>query len=93
MESAGARFGADWLGKLKMILQCAAVIAVFLEQIIRASWPASQPFLPRLRDFLIYAMLAATLFSGVQYLWCAGQVWRSGCQRAGHLDRFGERHP
>src|SRR5436309_10421463 len=30
MESAGGRLGADWLGKLKMGLQCAAVIAMFL---------------------------------------------------------------
>ncbi len=30
MESHGARFGADWLGKFKMGLQCAAVIAVFV---------------------------------------------------------------
>ena len=29
METAGAKFGADWLGKLKMGLQCAALIAIF----------------------------------------------------------------
>src|SRR5215469_2470833 len=28
LESFGARFGADWMGKLKMGLQCAAVIAI-----------------------------------------------------------------
>ena len=30
MTSAGSQFGADWLGKLKMGLQCAAVIAIFV---------------------------------------------------------------
>src|SRR6516164_5299148 len=30
LESGGGRFGADWLGKAKMVLQCAAVIAVFV---------------------------------------------------------------
>src|SRR5262249_35037874 len=30
IESTGARFGADWLGKLKMGLQCAALIGIFV---------------------------------------------------------------
>ena len=29
METAGSKFGADWLGKLKMVLQFAALIAIF----------------------------------------------------------------
>jgi CDP-diacylglycerol--glycerol-3-phosphate 3-phosphatidyltransferase len=28
LENRGATFGADWLGKLKMVLQCAALLAV-----------------------------------------------------------------
>src|SRR5262245_63156654 len=30
MEMHGAKFGADWLGKIKMALQCAALIAIFV---------------------------------------------------------------
>jgi CDP-diacylglycerol--glycerol-3-phosphate 3-phosphatidyltransferase len=80
MESAGGRFGADWLGKLKMVLQCAAVIGIFLELISRSAWPESLGFardwLPRLRDAAVYAMIGATLLSGLQYLWRAAIVYR-----------------
>src|SRR5205823_2871264 len=30
LESGGAKFGADWLGKIKMWLQCAALVIIFL---------------------------------------------------------------
>src|SRR5437660_3562905 len=30
LETLGAHFGADWLGKFKMGLQCAAVFAIFV---------------------------------------------------------------
>src|SRR5215831_13080155 len=30
LENRGAVFGADWLGKLKMGLQCAALLAIFV---------------------------------------------------------------
>src|SRR5438876_6613740 len=32
MENLGAKFGADWLGKIKMVLQCAALFAIFVAQ-------------------------------------------------------------
>jgi CDP-diacylglycerol--glycerol-3-phosphate 3-phosphatidyltransferase len=66
MESLGATFGADWLGKIKMGLQCAALIAVFV-----ALWEAESALLGWVRDILVYAMLAATALSGLQYLWRA----------------------
>ena len=72
METVGARFGADWLGKLKMGLQCAAVIAVFLVLITEA-----RGWLPWVRDALLYAMLATTLLSGLQYLWRAATLYRA----------------
>src|SRR3954469_12352282 len=40
MEMHGAKFGADWLGKIKMTLQCAALIAIFVALDARA-WPDS----------------------------------------------------
>ena len=65
LEMTGASFGADWLGKLKMGLQCAALFAIFV------AMEEPVPFLLSTRDALIYAMLAATALSGLQYLWRA----------------------
>ncbi len=78
LEGRGANFGADWLGKLKMVLQCAALFAVFAY--LHAAAPGSGFdghtvwLLATLRDGLIYAMLAATALSGLQYLWRAAQL-------------------
>lgn len=66
LESRKVRFGADWLGKLKMGLQCAALIAILAAlQWETITWCAA------VRNGLIYAMLAATAISGAQYLWRA----------------------
>jgi CDP-diacylglycerol--glycerol-3-phosphate 3-phosphatidyltransferase len=74
LESLGARFGADWLGKLKMGLQCAAVIAIFVALLIPAELAQLAVASAMARDGLIYAMLAATLLSGLQYLWKAAAL-------------------
>ena len=62
LESLGVRFGADLLGKVKMVLQCAALVAIFLSLLSPAPW------LGWTRDGLIWAMLAATVLSGAQYI-------------------------
>ena len=74
LENRGVTFGADWLGKLKMGLQCAALFAIFaglyldtIESAADLAWNVQQ-----LRDGLVYAMLVATALSGLQYLWRAG---------------------
>jgi CDP-diacylglycerol--glycerol-3-phosphate 3-phosphatidyltransferase len=74
MENLGANFGADWLGKIKMGLQCAALIAIFIYLHLLRTADASGDLLwlvGTARDGLIYAMLAATALSGLQYLWKA----------------------
>ncbi|HYT89242.1 MAG TPA: CDP-diacylglycerol--glycerol-3-phosphate 3-phosphatidyltransferase [Gemmataceae bacterium] len=71
LENLGAIFGADWLGKLKMGLQCAALFAIFAA----LQWPQQPLYV--VRDVLIYAMLAATTLSGLQYLWKAVTLLRS----------------
>jgi CDP-diacylglycerol--glycerol-3-phosphate 3-phosphatidyltransferase len=79
LEHAGANFGADWLGKLKMGLQCAGLFAVFITLQVRLAGgpePAYGTF-DLLRDVLIYAMLTATALSGLQYLWRAAGLLRS----------------
>ena len=77
MEQRGGSFGADWLGKVKMVLQCAALIAIFVELLAR-QW-AGNPlaFFEAVRNGLIWAMLAATALSGLQYLWRAARLLRT----------------
>lgn len=79
LEHRGANFGADWLGKLKMGLQCAALFAIFLAAAMEAA-RADAPhawFWGSARDGLLYAMLAATILSGLQYLWRAALLFRN----------------
>jgi len=73
LENRGATFGADWLGKLKMGLQCAALFAIFIAlHAVAERWSEqSQSFFEVVKVGLIYAMLAATALSGLQYLWRA----------------------
>ena len=72
LENRGATFGADWLGKIKMVLQCAALFAIFVTMQV-----PNKETLFWTRNALIYAMLAATALSGLQYLWRAAQLFRN----------------
>jgi len=65
IENLGSTFGADWLGKIKMVLQCAALFAIFL-----ALYEKNDVF-DWARDIFIWWMLIATALSGLQYLWRA----------------------
>jgi CDP-diacylglycerol--glycerol-3-phosphate 3-phosphatidyltransferase len=76
VETQGTRFGADWLGKFKMVLQCAALLAIFVV-LQKIDWLAPQETICFwLRDALIYAMLTTTLISGLQYIWRAAGLIR-----------------
>jgi CDP-diacylglycerol--glycerol-3-phosphate 3-phosphatidyltransferase len=77
LESFGATFGADWLGKLKMGLQCAAVIAIFVALLVPEDFAGLKGLCGMARDGLVYAMLAATLLSGLQYLWKAAALLKA----------------
>jgi CDP-diacylglycerol--glycerol-3-phosphate 3-phosphatidyltransferase len=69
VEAAGKKFGADWFGKLKMGLQCAVLIGVFLIESLRTPEPSDLlTFLERVQLVLVWAMLVATVGSGVQYV-------------------------
>jgi CDP-diacylglycerol--glycerol-3-phosphate 3-phosphatidyltransferase len=72
VENQGASFGADLLGKLKMGLQCGALMAIFLA----LQYP-DVPILSWMRLGLVYAMVVATLWSGLQYLWRATALLKS----------------
>jgi CDP-diacylglycerol---glycerol-3-phosphate 3-phosphatidyltransferase len=76
LEGQGAKFGADWLGKIKMWLQCAALIAVFLLLLMREATGEVSAGTLLTRDGLIYAMVVITILSGLQYLWKAALLLR-----------------
>ncbi len=65
LESIGKKFGADWFGKLKMFLQCVYLGAAFFYLAF-----ASESWIGPIKIIyhgLLYAMLAATVLSGLQY--------------------------
>jgi CDP-diacylglycerol---glycerol-3-phosphate 3-phosphatidyltransferase len=77
-ESQTANFGADWLGKLKMMLQCVTLVAIFVALILREpGWESVYRMIDGARVILIWAMLAATALSGLQYLWRAAVLLRA----------------
>lgn len=63
-EARQVSFGADFLGKLKMGLQCAAVIATLL---LLALPVEKRSPIDTLQLGILWAMLAATALSGLQY--------------------------
>ena len=69
IEALGKKFGADWFGKLKMILQCVALIVILAVLSLRGrEWARTwiEP-LAILQTIVVYAMVAATIGSGLQY--------------------------
>ncbi|WP_439631947.1 CDP-alcohol phosphatidyltransferase family protein [Gemmata sp.] len=70
VEATGQKFGADWFGKLKMGLQCAVLIGVYLILGLRgcAGAAGALAVLEPVQDALVWAMLLATIGSGLQYL-------------------------
>jgi CDP-diacylglycerol--glycerol-3-phosphate 3-phosphatidyltransferase len=77
MENRGASFGADWLGKIKMVLQCGALLAIFVVLKAAELEVEALPTLNTIRDIFLWSMLAATALSGLQYLWRAAMVLKS----------------
>lgn len=70
VEATGQSFGADWFGKLKTVLQTATLIAILTFLALPESLlPTELAFvLSVLTIGLVYAMLIATLGSGLQYI-------------------------
>ena len=78
VEASGKKFGADWFGKLKTVLQCAVLIGVFTILTLNDR-PWANDLLPALRviyQILLYAMLTATVGSMVQYIIKAHRLLR-----------------
>lgn len=74
MEKQGVPFGADWLGKVKMLLQCAALLAIFTSLYRAEFLDSAADALALIRNGLVYAMLAATALSGIEYLTRAARL-------------------
>jgi CDP-diacylglycerol--glycerol-3-phosphate 3-phosphatidyltransferase len=71
VEATGAKFGADWFGKLKTVLQCVVLFAVFLQQTLQ------EESLKWCVTILLYAALVATIGSGVQYIVKAARILKA----------------
>jgi CDP-diacylglycerol--glycerol-3-phosphate 3-phosphatidyltransferase len=78
VEATGKKFGADWFGKLKMGLQCAVLIGVLLIRWLHTLPDTSGVLavLELVQLVLLWAMLAATVGSGVQYVVKAARLMR-----------------
>jgi CDP-diacylglycerol--glycerol-3-phosphate 3-phosphatidyltransferase len=78
VESLGKKFGADWFGKLKTILQCACLITALTLMTVLTQFSDSSVVQPlkTLHFGVLYAMLAATVLSGVQYVFKAIAILR-----------------
>ncbi|MEZ6141625.1 MAG: CDP-diacylglycerol--glycerol-3-phosphate 3-phosphatidyltransferase [Zavarzinella sp.] len=76
VETLGKKFGADWFGKLKMLLQC-ILILLFLVLMAGKDFAlfarlASSVFV--VYEILLYITIAVTVLSGVQYCWKASKL-------------------
>nr|BAL53968.1 CDP-diacylglycerol--glycerol-3-phosphate 3-phosphatidyltransferase [uncultured Planctomycetota bacterium] len=80
IEQSGTPFGAAFMGKLKMVLQALALLAVVIFLALeqgQLEWVSKwRQLLGWGRDCLLYATVAVTALSGLQYLWRAYAVFR-----------------
>lgn len=72
IEGAGGDFSASWLGKWKMVVQCAAVVAVLLSLMAD---PASR-ILELVTTGLLWAAVGITVYSGYDYTLAAARILR-----------------
>lgn len=74
LEQHGRDFSAVWSGKVKMVLQCAAVTASLLSMDARFAEVSS--FIVA-RDIVLWATVAVTVYSGVEYTYRAYRMLRA----------------
>lgn len=75
MERVGTDFSAAWSGKVKMVLQCAAVALVLAAR----AWPGAALLtmpLSTAATWTTWAAVVATVWSGLEYLWAARSLVR-----------------
>lgn len=74
IEQSGGDFSANFAGKLKMVLQCAAVVASLLMLIYGGT--AAPEWLPPTVAVCVWLAVLSTLQSGVAYLFAAAKYFR-----------------
>lgn len=67
LESAGVKFGANWSGKMKMVLQSVTIPLVLVIVWLDPTKDAHH-WLALSRDILVYATVIVTVVSGVPYI-------------------------
>ena len=74
LEQAGHDFSAAWIGKIKMTVQCAAVVGclICLDPDLRLLSYADSILIAR--DVLLWSCVAITLYSGLAYAWRGFQM-------------------
>jgi CDP-diacylglycerol---glycerol-3-phosphate 3-phosphatidyltransferase len=78
VEAQGLKFGADWFGKLKTVLQSASIIGILLILTLQQyDQKQFNNWLEPIQLVLLYGMLFATIGSGLQYLLRAVRVLSS----------------
>jgi CDP-diacylglycerol---glycerol-3-phosphate 3-phosphatidyltransferase len=70
LEERGVAFGADWLGKAKMLLQAGA-LAWILAAFCLADLGSAPSWTTLVRDILNWLAVGLTAASGMNYLWVA----------------------
>jgi CDP-diacylglycerol---glycerol-3-phosphate 3-phosphatidyltransferase len=76
VEGKGGDFSARWLGKLKMVFQCAAVVACLLTLHLRAEHSGVM-WVTWVTIVLLWSAIAITLASGVDYVLQAIKISRT----------------
>jgi len=79
IEARGVAFPARWDGKLKMILQCIAIPAVFLQRTVDLGWPGRHLVAEVAFNFawvMVWLTFVLTIFSGARYVLAAADVLR-----------------
>jgi len=76
VEKAGIAFGANWVGKLKMILQSVVVPVVLIIVMIDPERPGCS-WLGWVRDVLVYTTVLATVLSGIPYITGAAKAFKA----------------
>lgn len=75
LESQGKDFSAVWSGKIKMVVQCAAVAASLLYLEYGRGLPSAEALATALK-WLLWATVAVTIYSGYVYVVRAVQMFR-----------------
>jgi CDP-diacylglycerol---glycerol-3-phosphate 3-phosphatidyltransferase len=72
IEGKGGDFSARWLGKWKMLFQCAAIVS----SLLLLMYGKAQPWLSTATVLLMWIAVLITIASGIDYVWKAVKVSR-----------------